>query len=404
MTDKALPMQVKLAAVLAETSAGGRVNVRALCRELGISPKHFYELRRRFEAGGVEAVITPRSRRPRHSPGRLSAEVEDRIVRWRKELVDDGWDAGARSIRFRLERAGDLDPVPSVSAIHRVLRDHGLVVAAPNKKPAAADRRFVYPDPNACWQVDGTEWTLASGRTVTIIKVIDDHSRAVLGLRAAPGETLTATWACLATAMDTHGVPVRVLTDRGSALNGDPRRRSQFRERVRRRGALPISSRGYHPQTCGKTERSHLTLQAWLTQQPAARTIAELQTLLDRFVELFNTTRPHQALDGDTPTERYQGRPKVTPSGIPIDTNPIITEVTVSARGEVRTGPYSIQVGRRWTGARVRIIREDLNITILTDHELLTRLVINPDHRYQGNGRPYPRSPKPHPRKVLPMS
>ena len=403
MAGTVLSMQTKLAAVLAEQSAGGRVNVAALCRELGISRKHYYALRRRFEAGGVEAVTAGASRRPRRSPAQLSTGVEDEVVRWRKRLEDEGLDAGARSIRYRLRRQG-VTPLPAPATIHRALRRRGLVVDEPQKRPKAASRRFAYPDPNACWQIDGTDWRLTGGGKVCIIKVIDDHSRALLGLRAtASAENLEDTWACVQDAMDRHGVPVRVLSDRGAALNGDPRRQSQFRRRLRRRGVLPISSRGYHPQTCGKTERSHQTLQRWLRKRPA-RNLEHLQSLLEQFIDVYNTDRPHQAHDGATPMSIYTAKPKVAPSGILLDTAPVVTQLKVSARGEIRVGNYTVQLGRRWEGTRVTAIREDLNLTVLNDTEVIRKLVINPDRRYQGNGRPYPASPKPHPRRVLPMS
>jgi transposase InsO family protein len=398
-----LSMQTKLAAVLAAEASDGPVNVSAVCRELGISRKHYYALRRRFAAGGVEAVTGSASRRPLRSPGQTAAELEDEIVRWRKRLVEDGLDAGARSIRYRLARDAVV-PLPAVSTIHRVLRRRGLVVDEPRKRPRAADRRFAYPDPNACWQIDGTEWRLSDGSKVCIVKVIDDHSRALLGLRATGnGENLEDTWACVAAAMDRFGVPVRVLSDRGAALNGHPHRQSEFRRRLRRRGVLPISSRGYHPQTCGKTERSHQTLHKWLRKRPA-NTVAELQALLDAFMEIFNNDRPHQAHAGATPMSIYTARPKVAPSGVMIDTNPVVTHVKVSARGEIRTGTHTIQLGRRWQGAHVTVIREDLNVTVVSDSEVIRKLVLNPDRRYHGNGRPYPQSPKPHPRRVLPMS
>jgi transposase InsO family protein len=404
MAGTVLSMRTKLAAVLAEDVSGRRVNVSAVCRELGVSRKHYYALKRRFETGGLDALLAGESRRPNRSPTQLPAAVEDEIVRLRKSLDDDGADAGARSIYYELRNHSSA-PLPAVSTIHRVLRRRGLVVDQPQKRPKSADRRFVYPDPNACWQIDGTEWQFADGTRVCVMKVIDDHSRAVLAMRASTeAENLEDAWAALRTAIDRHGTPVRVLSDRGSALNGDPRRQSEFRRRLRRLGVLPISSRGYHPETCGKTERSHRSMQNWLRARPPAATLTELQALLDEFVEWFNTRRPHHSHDGATPISVYAAKAKAAPSGVVIDTNPTVTQVKVSSRGEIRTGAYSIQLGRRWSAARVTLIREDLNLTVMTDTEVIRKLIIDPDRRYQGNGRPYPRSPKPHPRKVLPMS
>src|SRR5690348_16938285 len=109
MAAKVVSMQVKLAAALARYSQGERLNVRAVCRELGISPPTFYKYVARFDAEGVEGLLD-RSRRPLSSPGQTAADVEDVIVRWRKELIEQGWDAGAVSIFHRMRRAGEQPP------------------------------------------------------------------------------------------------------------------------------------------------------------------------------------------------------------------------------------------------------------------------------------------------------
>jgi transposase InsO family protein len=403
MAAKALSMNTKLIAALADSAAGGAVNVAALCRELGMSRKHYYVLKRRFASGGVEAVVAGESRRPHHSPAQVDASVEERIVRWRKELISSGWHEGARTIRTHLAREGVV-PLPAVSTIHKVLRRNGLVADQPSKRPRSAMIRFEYDAPNACWQLDGMETRLADGTTVCVLVVNDDHSRKVMKLLAAPGETTEAAWGCTEVAITTHGPPARMLSDRGAALNGHPERQSEFRARLRARGIQPISSRGYHPQTCGKNERSHQDLQKWLAARLPPATIEGLQVLLDEFTELFNSWRPHQALNGHTPDHRYNAQPKAGPLGALEPERCTVTTVTVSARGEVRSGLYTVQAGRTWQGARVTIMRQDLNIVILSHNEVIRRLVIDPTKRYQGNGRPHPRSPKPHPRKVLPMS
>lgn len=75
------------------------LNVRRFCREHGISTWWFYDLRRRHAAG---ESIEPRSRAPRHVANRISGEVEDAIVRARKDLAEFGLDAGPASIESRL--------------------------------------------------------------------------------------------------------------------------------------------------------------------------------------------------------------------------------------------------------------------------------------------------------------
>jgi transposase-like protein len=74
-----------------------------VARDYGVSRRWVYELCRRFAAGG-EAGFEPRSRRPSASPGRTPEALEDEIVGLRKELSDQGLDAGAHTIVVHLAR------------------------------------------------------------------------------------------------------------------------------------------------------------------------------------------------------------------------------------------------------------------------------------------------------------
>ena len=63
------------------------------------------------------------------------------------------------------------------ASLARIFREAGVARLEPRKKPRSAWRRFVYPAPNACWQLDATEYVLTGGRTCVIFQLIDDHSR-----------------------------------------------------------------------------------------------------------------------------------------------------------------------------------------------------------------------------------
>jgi len=117
MAQKVVSMEAKLLAVF---SSGVPVKVTALCREFGISRQTLFKYRRRFEAEGPAGLVE-RSRRPHSSPQRISAEIEDAIIRLRKELRVD---CGAQAIAYHLARRGEI--VPSVATIHRVLVRRGM--------------------------------------------------------------------------------------------------------------------------------------------------------------------------------------------------------------------------------------------------------------------------------------
>jgi hypothetical protein len=248
--------------------------------------------------------------------------------------------------------------------------------------------------------MDGTTYRLATGREVKILKIIDDFSRAELMALAAISENLRDTKRCLLLAIERHGPPAAMLTDRGGALNGDPNKASQFRDLVTSLGIEAISSRGHHPQTCGKNERSHQTMERWLQAQPTATDLAELQQLLDRYQALFNNTRPHQALAGATPAERYSSRDKAV-AGDPQPTRQTsITHVLVSAHGEIASGRQYVGVGRALAGKRVTVLREGNHVTITHRGQLIRSLELDPSVRYQRASKT-DRPPNP---KLSPMS
>ncbi|WP_218638133.1 integrase core domain-containing protein, partial [Actinomyces naeslundii] len=127
----------------------------------------------------------------------------------------------------------------------------------------------------------------------------DDHSRLAVASLVASSETSQAAIDVFDKGVAARGVPQRLLTDNGIALN--PSRRGctgRLVEHVRSLGVEPITSKPYHPTTQGKNERFHQTLFRYLDQQPLAASIAELQEQVDRFDLVYNTQRPHQGLPG----------------------------------------------------------------------------------------------------------
>lgn len=378
-------MDVKLAAAVAGTVRPGEV--AGFCREHGISRQTFYKWRRRFLVEG-QAGLEEQSRRPLSSPTRTAIELEERIVRVRKELDDDGLDHGPWSIRQLLAR--EIEIVPSESSIWRILVRRGLVVPEPKKRPKVSLRRFVYPRPNDCWQIDATHWHLADGTIVWIIDIIDDHSRVCSAAVAAKACTSVAAWEVFTLAGSRWGLPARVLSDNGLSFNGSRRKITvTFEANLRAAGVAPIASTPGHPRTCGKVERFHQTLKKWLAKQPPAATIAELQAQLDRFVEHYNHHRPHRALGGRTPAAVWAASPPAVPADHPVtDTTTIARNIIVSANGHVRIDNYQVNVGVEYAGLTVTALIAGIDCIIFWDNTLVRALLIDPTKFNQPSGRP----------------
>ena len=365
------------------------------CAEQEISRKTFYALRARARAEGQAAVLEPRSRRPRTSPTRLSEATADQAVAVRASLELSGLDHGPVSVHDKMVSMG-LE-APSVASLARIFRARDVARAEPRKRPRAAWRRFVYPAPNACWQLDSTEYVLERGRKCVIFQLQDDHSRLAVASLVARAETSDAAVRVFDKGVRAYGVPQRLLTDNGASLNPTRRgRQGRLVDHVRALGVEPITGKPYKPTTQGKNERFHSTLLRWLDKQPLAATVAELQAQVDTFDRIYNTERPHQSLPGratpaqawdatevaqaprpphdDPPaqparpprTPRPRGRDRIAPTGT--------KRTTIGRNGTISLAGTAYLVSRSRAGQEALITWDAHRITITDPHgEVLTQ-------------------------------
>jgi transposase InsO family protein len=363
MARQVVPMDIRIAVAAFEAIDDGSANVSQICRQLGISRDTFYRYRARLEVEGFPGLL-PRSTRPRSSPNQTPAWLVEVILAKRAELQRDGWDYGARSIQSRLKRAGVA--VPSARTVHRVLVRAGLIDPQPAKRPRSSYRRFEHPAPNACWQLDGTWWPLAESSEACILRLTDDHSRLILASRAAPAENTAHAWALMETALARHGRPVMLLSDGGTAF------------------------------TARRTTGGVSVFERRLAAHPPAHDLDELQRLLDAYDVLFNTDRPHQALDDATPAERYAATAKAVPAPGALPPPVSHTERTAGAAGRVTLGNrFTLNLGHQWTGATITVVRDDLDVAILHNGTLIRRLTIDTSRNTQVSGLKRGRPPTP---------
>jgi transposase InsO family protein len=366
-----------------------------VAREYGVSQGWVSRLVARYRMEGEDA-FEPRSRRPHTSPTRLPQPTIDLIVTLRNDLLSKGLDHGPHTIAWHLRHHHGI--TVSVNSIHRHLCAAGLVTATPQRRPKSSYIRFAAEQPNERWQADFTHWWLADGTHAEILDWIDDHARYALSVTAHRRVTGPIVLAEFRKTVAAHGVPASTLTDNGmvftTRLAGGRGGRNGFENELHRLGVTQINSTPNHPTTCGKVERFHQTLKKWLTSQPRATTITELQTQLDTFMHIYNHRRPHRSLPHQaTPATAYTARPKADPANR-TDTHNRVRRDRIDQAGvitlRVAGRLHHIGVGRTYTGTHVLVLIQDLRIRIIhaATGELLRELTLDPTTDYQPTGAP----------------
>lgn len=396
MAQKVTAMDIRMAAALAEQVP----NVAAFCRDKKISRQTFYKFRTRFAEEGIDG-LQERSRRPLCSPGQTPADVEELVLRRRKQLLEQGLDYGPQSIVWSLQRDGHT-ALPSPATIWRILTRHGAITPQPRKRPKSATKRFVFSRPNQCWQSDWTGWVLADGSPVAIAGSLDDHSRYSVGLHAAAGAgTAELVWSVMLAGISECGIPSMSLSDNGMVYTGRFHGfEADFEVNLRALGVTVINSSPYHPQTCGKIERFWQTLKKWLAAHDPATSIDELNVLLRQFRDFYNQHRPHRALRGATPAEAFAATDKARPAERPLPAPVFVSHHTVGeTSGNLFVPPYKVNVGLRWAGHHCVSIRDDNHISIFSGNTLVRTLTADPNRNYQPGDKTtrtyHTREPKP---------
>jgi transposase InsO family protein len=324
-------------------------NRRELCRRFGISPAVGYKWLGRFRVG--DEGLADRSRRPHGSPRRSDTLTEERVLAIRD--AHPAW--GARKIARCLQRNG-IKP-PALSTVHEILCRHDRI-----RRPlgtSGAYQRFEREAPNLLWQMDfkGSVPMLGEARCHPLT-IVDDHSRYAMCLAACANEQSATVQSRLETTFRRYGLPEAFFVDNGppwSDSSGQPWTRLAVW--LLKLGIKVLHARPYHPQSRGKNERFHRTLNAEVFALRRFRDLAEVQHAFDQWRIVYNFDRPHEALGQDVPASRYRPSHRTMPDRLPVieyDTHEIVrtvgvTKDYVSFKGQLWNVP------RAFRGERVAI-------------------------------------------------
>ena len=265
--------------------------------ELGVTPRHIRRLRTEFRETGSAHI--PRS------PGRpaLPPPSQNEV-----QLVLDAYkleEVGVLRTAISLRRAGhDI----SYQRVYRIMKENGLVVPSEAKSRKRKWVRYERKHSNSMWHTDWHAMKDPRMKGLHLITFLDDASRCVTGAGLFSQTTSENAVIVLRQAIRQFGTPATILSDNGSCFvgvrRGNPKgswKPTAFEEELLGRGIELINSRPYHPQTNGKLERFHRTIE---------EEIGHYESLLE-YIEYYNERRLHFSLDisnYETPLKAFSAK------------------------------------------------------------------------------------------------
>ncbi len=318
----------------------------SLCAEFGISRPTGYLWLRRYKEQGLSG-IAEHSRRPHCSPRRMAPGLEQAVVQMRLHYPD--W--GARKLRVVLSREGVELPR---NTIHRILLRHDLIRDANQR--SSTPQRFERKQPNQLWQMD-FKGPKGWPQPVGPLSVLDDHSRYLIALAANGNTQGEPVQRQLEEAFQRCGVPEEMLMDHGSPWWGhlSPLGHTRLSLWLMRQGIRLHWSRIRHPQTQGKVERFHGSLQRALERRGVPQ--QSLQAWLDKYRWEHNHVRPHEALNMKTPASVWSPSQRRYDPHPPRWEYPLGAKVLkVSAEGQVKIRGHKWKVSKALSGEWVQLV------------------------------------------------
>lgn len=275
-------------------------NFSALCRKFGITRRTGYKWVHRAAEAKAESGdrFASRSTAPKRVANKTSSHMEALVLEVRKE--NPAW--GGKTIHKVLENTG-CDGLPCVKTCSNILKRNGCIDSEESLKHKPY-QRFEREECNQLWQTDFKgDFQLLDGSRCFPLTILDDHSRYSVMIDAKPNtmgikDSFRQAFFC-------YGMPEAVLSDNGSQFAGFRGGYTIFERWLMDHEILPIHGRIMHPQTQGKIERFHRTMNQELLKNKCFADLKEADMQLQNWRQKYNEVRPHEALGMKPPAQVY---------------------------------------------------------------------------------------------------
>jgi transposase InsO family protein len=309
-------------------------NVSEACRVMGVSRQHFYELKKSYEEGGLEA-LKEKSRRVPNPSNRVAPEVEEAILQFADEFPAHGQTrvsnelrkrgievspTGVRGVWMRHElqtmtlRLRRLEA--KAAAEHRILTEAQVVALEKYRSEQEASGEEIethHPGFLVSQDTFYVGYLKGVGR-IYQQTVVDTHSSVAFAKLYEKKTPVTAADTLndqVLPFFEEQEVPVmRMLTDRGTEYCGRPDAHP-YELFLELNEIEHTKTKARHPQTNGICERFHKTILNEFYQvtfrKKIYESLAELQKDLDDWLVTYNQERSHQGkrCQGRTPLQTF---------------------------------------------------------------------------------------------------
>ena len=293
--------------------ASGQWSMSELCERYRVSRPTGYKWLRRVEKEG-ESGFDERSRRPRSSPYQTPVAIERQLLEARAKY---GW--GAKKLLQVLRRRHPELEWPARSTINAILDRHGKLHKQRRRRkwahPGAA--ALVTERPNQVWPVDFKgQFKTRDGAYCYPLTVSDHFSRSVLLCKALDSVKTVGAKPAFRRLFREVGLPEAIRSDNGApfastGIHGLCELNVWWMQLgIAHQRITPAS-----PQENGAHERMHRELKRETTRPPASNLRGQ-QRKFDRFCARYNDERPHEALAGARPADRWEPSPRPYPERI----------------------------------------------------------------------------------------
>lgn len=277
-------------------------NFTELCKKYEISRPTGYKWIERYKSSGAEAMVN-QSKRPKSSPNQLAEDVVCKLIKLKH--AHPNW--GPKKIHWLYAKKVKTTEIPSLSSVRRVLKKAGLCKPKRRRKVTTGERIHTgvkAGSPNQVWTVDFKGWWKGKdGTKVEPLTVRDEYSRKILDVRVLKRNNTESVVAAFTLLFEKYGLPEYVRSDNGApfAASNAILGLSRFSAWLLALGIKLERGRPGCPQDNGAHERMHLDIYRELEIHGIGRD----QDAFDIWREEFNSIRPHESLEMQTPDDVY---------------------------------------------------------------------------------------------------